>query len=194
MEICPHHLLIDLERARQIGPYARCAPPIRERALVESMWRFAARGEIDCLISDHSPYTVEEKLCGADDVFEAGLGCQVIQEMVPLTLSAWLHERGLPWSAFVRFASTRPAQILGLFPQKGTILPGSDADIVIVDSDSWWTVRAAEQQFSRSKWSPFEGYESRVRICRTLVRGETVYDSGEIRAEPGFGSSLWPPR
>jgi dihydroorotase-like cyclic amidohydrolase len=96
----------------------------------------------------------------------------------------------MPLDAFVRFSSTNAAEIVGLYPRKGTILPGSDADLVLWDLDAEWTVDAASQQFSKNPWSPFDGRAVRGRVVRTLVRGETVYADGEIRAEPGHGRFL----
>ena len=92
--------------------------------------------------------------------------------------------------AFVRFSSTNAARIVGLFPRKGSLRPGSDADIAIVDLDNEWEVDAKEQQFSKNPWSPFDGCKARARVVRTLVRGETVYAEGEILAEPGYGRFL----
>jgi allantoinase len=92
--------------------------------------------------------------------------------------------------AFARFSSTNAARISRMYPRKGTILPGSDADLVLYDLDAEWTVDAAHQQFSKNPWSPFEGRRSRCRVVRTLVRGETVYADGEIHVGPGFGRFL----
>jgi allantoinase len=190
MEICPHHLTLDLDDLVRLGPYGVCAPALRERELVERLWSYVLDGTADCLISDHSAYTLEEKEGGWDDIFEALLGCQVIQETVPVTLDEAYHRRGMPLDAFVRFASTSPARIAGLYPRKGTLLPGSDADIAIFDLDSEWVVDAKSQQFSKNPWSPFDGRALRARVVRTLVRGETVYADGEILAEPGSGRFL----
>jgi dihydroorotase-like cyclic amidohydrolase len=96
----------------------------------------------------------------------------------------------MPLDAFVRFASTNAARIVGLYPRKGTILPGSDADLVLWDLDAEWTVDAAAQQFSKNPWSPFDGRRIRGRVVHTLVRGETVFAAGEIHAEPGYGQFL----
>jgi dihydroorotase-like cyclic amidohydrolase len=141
-------------------------------------------------VSDHSAYTVEEKEPGWDDIFEALLGCQVIQETVPLVLDEAFHRRGMPLDAFVRFASPTAARITGMYPRKGTLLPGADADLALVDLDGEWVVDASSQQFSKNPWSPFDGRRVRARIVRTLVRGETVFADGEILAEPGSGRFL----
>jgi allantoinase len=190
MEVCSHHLLLDLDDLVRLGPYGRCAPALRDRALVERLWQHVLSGNANCLISDHAPYTREEKEPGWDDIFAAPLGLQNLQETVPTVLSEAVHERGMALDAFVRFSSTNAAEIVGLYPRKGTILPGSDADLVLWDLDAEWTVDAASQQFSKNPWSPFDGRAVRGRVVRTLVRGETVYADGEIRAEPGHGRFL----
>ena len=190
MEICPHHLTLDLDDLVRLGPYGVCAPALRERELVERLWSYVLDGTADCLISDHSAYTLAEKEGGWEDIFDALLGCQVIQETVPVVLDEAYHRRGMQLDAFARFASTTPARIAGLYPRKGTLLPGSDADIAIFDLDSEWVVDARSQQFSKNPWSPFDGRALRARVVRTLVRGETVYADGEIVAEPGSGRFL----
>jgi allantoinase len=190
MEICPHHLLLDLDDLVRLGPYGRCAPALRDRPLVEELWSFVLDGTADSLVSDHCAYTLEEKEPGWEDIFAAPLGCQVMQETVPLVLDEAFHRRGMRLDAFVRFASTNAARIVGLYPRKGSLLPGADADVVLVDLDAEWTVDAKAQQFSKNPWSPFEGCKARAKVMRTLVRGETVYAEGEILAEPGFGRFL----
>ena len=94
MEICPHHLLLDLDDLVRLGPYGACAPALRERALVERLWDSVRDGTADCLVSDHSAYTRAEKDAGWDDIFAAPLGCQVMQETMPLVLDEAYHRRG----------------------------------------------------------------------------------------------------
>jgi allantoinase len=190
MEICPHHLLLDLDDLVRLGPYGVCAPALRDRALVERLWDAVLDGTADCLVSDHSAYTLEEKEPGWDNIFDALLGCQVIQETVPLVLDEAYHRRGMPLDAFVRFSSTNGARIAGLYPRKGSLLPGADADLALYDLETEWVVDARSQQFSKNPWSPFDGRRVRARVVRTLVRGETVYADGEIVAAPGSGAFL----
>jgi len=189
-EVCPHHLLLDLDDAVGLGPLGCCAPPLRDRSLVEGMWSRVLAGRIDCLVSDHAAYTLEEKRTGYEDVFSTPLGCQVIQETVPVVLSEAVHRRGMALDAFVRFSSTNAARILGLHPRKGTLMLGADADLALWDLETEWTIDAAAQQFSKNPWSPFDGRALRARVRRTLVRGETVFADGEILAAPGHGRFL----
>ena len=100
------------------------------------------------------------------------------------------HRRGMPLDAFVRFSSTNAARIAGLYPRKGSLLPGADADLALYDLEGEWVVDAKSQQFSKNPWSPFDGRRVRARVVRTVVRGETVYADGEIVAEPGSGEFL----
>jgi allantoinase len=190
MEICPHHLLLDLDDLVRLGPYGVCAPALRDRVLVERLWDSVLDGTADCLVSDHSAYTRAEKDAGHDDIFRSPLGCQVMQETVPLVLDEAYHRRGMSLEAFVRFASTNAARISGTYPRKGTLQPGADADVVLYDLEREWTVDAGAQQFSKNPWSPFDGRCARARVVRTLVRGETVYADGEIVAAPGSGRFL----
>jgi allantoinase len=190
MEICPHHLLLDLDDLVRLGPYGMCAPALRDRSLVERLWTYVLDGTADCLVSDHCAYTIEEKEAGWDDIFAAPLGCQVMQETVPLVLDEAFHRRGMALDAFVRFSSTNAARIAGLYPRKGSLLPGADADLAIYDLEGEWQVDARKQQFSKNPWSPFDGRRVRARVVRTLVRGETVYVDGDIVAEPGSGRFL----
>jgi allantoinase len=190
MEICPHHLLLDLDDLVRLGPYGVCAPALRERALVERLWESVRDGTADCLVSDHAASTLAEKNAGWNDIFDSPLGCQVMQETVPLVLDEAYHRRGIPLDAFVRFSSTNAARISGTYPRKGTLQPGADADIALYDLEHEWQVDSATQQFSKNPWSPFDGRRARARVVRTLVRGETVYADGEILAAPGSGRFL----
>ena len=111
-------------------------------------------------------------------------------DLLPLVLDEAYHRRGMTLDAFARFSSTNPARIAGLYPRKGTLVPGSDADLALYDLETEWTVDAGSQQFSKNPWSPFDGRRVRARVVCTLVRGETVYADGEILAEPGSGRFL----
>ena len=107
-----------------------------------------------------------------------------------MVLDEAYHRRGMTLDAFVRFSSTNAARTVGIYPRKGTLLPGADADIAVYDLEHEWVVDAKTQQFSKNPWSPFDGRRARARVVRTLVRGETVFVDGEIVAEPGSGRFL----
>lgn len=192
VETCPQYLALDEEDLRRLGPFGRCAPAIRPRSEVEGLWRFVADGTLDVLSSDHCGYTIESKEAGLDDIWQAPLGLSGIQTMYPVAFDEMLHRRGLDLATFVRLSATNPARIFGLYPRKGTLQVGADADIAIYDPDATWTVRGSDM-LHRNKWTPFEGREVRGRVVRTLVRGRTVFlHDGEpiVTAEPGHGRFL----
>lgn len=188
-ETCPHYLLFDENDFDRIGPAAKCAPPLRARRAVEALWQCVLTGQVDTIASDHSPCLWEEKERGQQDVWAAWGGVSGLQTLLPALLTEGVHRRGLAPSALVRMAAANPARIFGLYPQKGSLLPGSDADLVVVDPAREWTL-SASQLFYKNQHSAFEGYSFRGRVEQTWVRGAAVYRAGEIVASPGSGQLL----
>jgi len=186
VETCPSYLLMDLDDYIRLGPYAKCLPPLRSRTDVESLWDHVSREEIDFIASDHAPYTHEEVEAGQKDIWRAPNGVASNQVMLPLLLDEAVNRRGLKLDAFARLTSTNAAKRFGLYPQKGTILPGSDADLAIYDVHNPWTVDE-RSMFSRQKRTPYHGKECAVRLETTIVRGVTVFNRGEICVASGYG-------
>ncbi len=189
VETCPQYLLLDLEDFERIGPRAKCAPPIRSRDHVEALWECVLDGHVDTIGSDHSPCTAQDKDIGYTDIWQAWGGISGIQTMLPGLLTEGVHKRGLSLPLLTRMVSANPARIFGLYPQKGALLPGSDADLIIVDPDRTWTL-ANEDLYYRNPHSAFTGFEFQGWVERTFVRGVTVCENGVITAEPGFGQLL----
>ena len=189
VETCPHYLFFDEDDFVRIGPAAKCAPPIRSRAEVESLWDCVLAGMVDTIASDHSPCPTADKVKGSEDIWKAWGGITGVQLMLPAMLTEGYHKRGLPLPALVKLMCGNPARIFGLYPQKGTLLPGSDADVVVVDLDKSWTL-AAEDLFSKHQQSAYVGYTFQGKVDRTIVRGVTVYQDGKIMIEPGYGRLL----
>jgi allantoinase len=186
VETCPHYLLLDEEALVRLGPVAKCAPPLRPRAAVEGLWRQVLGGTIDFLASDHSPCPPEEKSRGADNVWDAWGGITGVQTLLPLTVSEGVHGRGLSWDRLVSLTSTNAAKLFGLFPQKGSLLPGADADVVILDPVREWTV-TADRLLYRHPQTPYLGWTVRGWVDRVLVRGRMVVEDGEVVGTPGYG-------
>ena len=153
---------MDLDDLARLGPYARCAPAIRERAEVDGLWPLVVDGSIQALSSDHSPYIHYEKDAGHEDIFRATLGLNIIQCMLPGVADEGFHRRGLSLTAFARLTASEPARILGLYPRKGSIQVGADADLALWDLDREWEVRR-EDLLSRHPWTPLEGRRLRGR-------------------------------
>jgi allantoinase len=192
LEHTMHHLTLDIGEAQALGPWARCAPPLRSRATVERLWERLTGGAPAQLACDHSAYTRAEKLAGRGDVFVAGMGIQSLQESIPFFLDAALHDRGFDLVRCADLIAGQAARTLGLSPAKGAIAVGADADLGLWDLDSPWTVDAAAQHRSVNRWSPLDGRRCRVRLVRSLVRGRTGALDGEALAPPGWGRFVVP--
>lgn len=188
-ETCPHYLLLDEDDLVRIGPNARCGPPFRPRATVDALWGDVLTDRVDAVASDHCPYRPERKAAGLASVWEAGMGLTGIETMLPLFLTEAVGRRGLPLTAVARLLSTGPARIAGLYPRKGVIAVGADADLALCNLDAPWTVRGAAFQ-GLGTWSAFEGMTATTRVIRTLVRGRTVQNEGRPGVEPGYGTML----
>jgi allantoinase len=191
VETCPHYLALDEDDLARLGPYGKCAPPLRPRPLVEELWREVLAGRVDLIASDHSPCPPEDKERGRDDIWQAWGGLHGVQTLLPVLLGEGVHQRGLSLPLLARLTSAAPARRFGLYPRKGALLVGSDADLDIVDLDAEWTLEAS---MLKARWpvSPFLGRRFRGRVETTLVRGTVVYRDGETVAETGFGRRLLP--
>jgi allantoinase len=188
LETCPHYLALDEGDLARLGAIAKCAPPLRAREVVDSLWRSLLAGEIDWVASDHSPCPPDSK---RGDVWRAWGGISGVQTMLPVLLDAAVHRRGLALPRLVALTAANPARRFGLYPRKGALLPGSEADLTLVDLSSEWILGQADLH---TRWpiSPFVGRTFRGRVVATLVRGTTVYRQGEVLARPGFGRLLHP--
>ena len=185
-ETCPHYLFFDQQDFERIGPAAKCAPPIRSRELVEELWQCVADGLVDVIGSDHSPCTWDLKENGMTNIWKAWGGVSGLQSTLPALLTEGVHKRGLPLTSLVRMLSANPARLYGLDDHKGAIREGLDADLIVVDLDREWTL-TEDQLFYKNKHSAYVGYSFKGKVVQTLVRGKTVYQDGEITADPGYG-------
>lgn len=189
-ETCPHYLTFTADDVDSVGAALKCAPPIRQKDR-EQLWRLLAtpsrmRPLIEYVASDHSPCTAALKTQGDDDIFAAWGGVSGVQSLLPTMLTEGVHARGLSLVALGLLTATRPAKRLGLWPRKGEIGPGSDADLVLVDLDREWTLTQDALQ-TRSGISPYVGRRFKGAIARTIVRGRTVYLDGKVTGAPGDG-------
>ena len=116
-------------------------------------------------------------------------GSPSLETLVPITYHEGISERGLPPSWFARVLSENPARLFGLYPRKGTIQPGSDADLLVIDPDAEWTI-AARDLIGRAGLTPYAGRRVRGRPWMTFLRGEMLLRDGELVAEPGLGQYL----
>jgi allantoinase len=193
-ETCPQYLMLDTDDLVRLAGFARCAPALRERTEVDAIWDHVLDGTIDLVCSDHCPYTVESKQAGSDDIFLAPLGLSGVQTLLPAFFSEAVVKRGLPVERFVSLIAANPARIFGLYPRKGTLAIGADADIALLDPTTTWRV-TVDDALHKQKWTPYEGKEITGRVVRTIRRGETIFDDrrqgdDRITARPGSGRFL----
>ena len=178
-ETCPHYLALDEDDAVRIGMVAKCSPPIREREEVEALWRVLLGGEVDLVSSDHSPSPPELK--EGDDAFAAWGGIAGAQTLLRVLLTEG-PRRGVSLPDVARLTAEAPSRRFRL-AGKGSLSPGADADLTLVDLGVEETVTGAEL-LSRHHASPFLGRRLRGRVVRTIVRGSTVCVDGVMVAVP----------
>ena len=187
VETRPLYLHLTSERMR--GPDAPLhvgQPPLRESEDREAMWRGVAEGAIDVLATDHAPWTREQKLDPSLTITRLRPGVSDLQFMLPMFFSEGVHGRKLPLTRFAEMTSTNAARIFGLYPKKGAIREGSDADITIWDPNRSAQVLAANDR-SKSDYSVYEGWKVTGWPVMTLRRGEVVYDGGSNTGMAGTG-------
>jgi allantoinase len=192
IETCPQYLYLSEEALIQHGPYAKCNPPLRTRAEVDAMWRFVQDGTVDTIGSDHSPFTAEEKEKGLENIFNAPSGFPGLETRLPLMLTA-IKEGRISLAQAVNLLSTNPSRIFGLYPRKGTIKIGADADLALVNLDEPFTLHHSNMLTkSRDASRVYDGWKLYGRVLKTFVRGKLVFDEGRIVAEPGWGQWVTP--
>ncbi|MCY3750219.1 MAG: dihydroorotase family protein [Gammaproteobacteria bacterium] len=179
-EVTIGHLVLDTESPS--GALAKVNPPIRPRTDVEYLWEMLLDGKLDWVVSDHACCRHELKVDAAEpgNVFLAKSGFGGTEYLLPALISEGTR-RGLSLNRIAELTSYNPARRFGL-NGKGDIAPGCDADLVLVDPDESWVVRAQESP-STQGYTPFEGIELSARVKQTWLRGRLIYD-GNVVGEP----------
>jgi allantoinase len=191
IETCPHYLTLSRDELTRSGVWAVCQPPLNAEDAVEGLWEALRLDLIDTIGSDHCAYTWEQK--NPADRWHVAPGINGLQVSLPVLLDGALR-RGVPLATVARVFSANPARRFSLAPRKGAVLPGADADLVLVDLRRTTEV-AAGALFTRCPGTVYDGMSFAGRVVRTMVRGTTVYvDDGRprIEVEPGFGRFLRP--
>jgi dihydropyrimidinase len=192
-ETCPQYLTLDDGVMRTLGPLAKVAPPLRTPADREQLWRALAAGDLATIGSDHSGHARATKERGRDDVFgDVPFGAATIETMLPLLLSFGLADGRLAPERLAALTSANAARIFGLYPRKGAIEPGSDADLVLVDRDGESTVDAGLHH-DRSGYSLYDGWQLRGAVRTVIARGAVIARDGEVVGQEGRGRYLLRP-
>lgn len=189
--VVPHFMLDKTyaERPGVEGMKHVMSPPLRERSNQRALWDALAQGFIDTVATDHCPFDTSQKLLGKDAFTQIPNGIPGIEERVNLLYTYGVKRGTLDLHRFVDAASTRAAKLFGLFPRKGTIAVGSDADLVVFDPDYKATITATTQQVN-CDYNGFEGMEIDGRPSVVTVRGKVQVRDGRFIGERGRGKLL----
>lgn len=192
-ETCPQYLFLtadDLDREGMTGSMFCCSPPPRDRQSQEAMWRGIVNGTFQVVSSDHAPFRFDEtgKLSkGPNTPFKyIANGVPGLELRMPLLFSEGVLKGRIDIHRFVDVTATRAAKVFGIFPQKGTIAVGSDADIAIWDSKREVIIRS-ELLHDNAGYTPYEGRQITGWPVTVVSRGRIVVHEGELRAERGSG-------
>lgn len=189
-ETCPHYLFLSMDDAARAGGNAlRVKPPVREAGHAGPLFEALASGLIDMISTDHAPHLQDEKRQAS--IWLTAPGFPGVETSMRLMLTQ-VVAGVITLADYVRMACEAPARAFGLYPRKGSLLPGTDADIVLVDMNAAGIIRGADLH-SIGNVTPFEGMATMGMAVMTLVRGRVVAEAGRIVADHGWGRALSAP-
>jgi dihydropyrimidinase len=196
-ETCPQYLLLTEKEMEAWGPLAKIGPPLRPvgGGDGDALWGGSREGYIATVASDHSPRRKELKEPGWKNIFVDDKGNPIpfgspsIETLLPLMWSEGVAKRGLPVTWLARVMAENPARIFGLYPRKGAIRVGADADLTIIDPDADGTIKVADHH-GIAGWTLYEGWKSRGRPWMTVLRGQVLLNQGRLEQKPGYGRYL----
>lgn len=185
IETCPQYLEFTCDvYKREDGRNFVCSPPIKGQESQDALWNAIRQGLIDTVATDHCPFQSDEKDWGKDDFTKIPNGCAGVENLYPYMLSS-ANEGKISFNRAVELCATNPARIFGC-TQKGSLVPGKDADIVLYDPAKEFTISVSNMHsdYDHTIW---EGKTLKGYPVQTYVRGRLVYDNGSFVGEPGFG-------
>jgi len=191
-ETCPQYLFLDSERYEGNnfeGAKYVCSPPIRPKWHQEHLWRGLALGDLQVVSTDHCPFCMkDQKILGQDDFSKIPNGMPGIETRLFL-LYQGVREKKLTLNRFVDIVATTPAKLFGLYPRKGTIAAGSDADVLLWDPEREVSLNQ-ETLHMRVDYSAYEGVTVKGGPAKVFSRGELLVDDGKFVSKPGRGSFI----
>lgn len=187
VEVCVHYLTLDEDDMIRVKAFGKINPPLRPRKMVEEMWGHVAAGHIDFVSTDHSPWPVEVK--SNPNIFKNASGAPGLESLIPAFLTG-CEQHGLPVTTAAKLLSEGPAKYFLLYPKKGVLREGSDADLAIVEPGKF--VFDGKKTVTVADWSPYDGKEFICRVAATYLRGKKVWDGQKVLAKPGDGKFLRP--
>jgi dihydropyrimidinase len=192
-ETCPQYLYLSLENMDTPGfegaKYV-FTPPLREKWHQEKLWQGLAKDDLQVVSTDHCPFCYkEQKELGKDDFTKIPNGGPGIEHRLSLVFSGGVHGKRFSINRFVQLVSTAPAKLFGLYPRKGTVAVGSDADLIVFDPDEEQTI-SVKTHHMRVDYSMFEGIRVKGIPKTVLSRGRTIVDNGRFTGKAGAGEFI----
>lgn len=178
-ETCPHFLFLDADDFERIGPVMKVYPPVKRKSDREALWQGLKEGVISVIGSDHAPHTIEEK---TGDIFSMPAGMCSVETMLPLMLNEVSHGR-ITFPFVVQKLAENPAKMFNIYPQKGHLNSGADADLVIVDLNKYQEIRN-ERLHSKQPLTAFHGLDILGWPVATFLRGQQIARQGESLGGP----------
>ncbi|MGY3087655.1 dihydropyrimidinase [Hymenobacter sp. UYAg731] len=191
VETCIQYLLLDarLYEDEANGAKVVMSPPLREKKDQATLWAGINQGLVNVLGTDHCPFLWEQKLLGKDDFSKIPNGHPAVEHRMELLFSEGVIKGKITLNKFVEITSTNAAKIFGMFPRKGTISIGADADLVIFDPNKKHTI-SADTHHMNCDYSAYEGWELTGKIDTVLLRGKVAVDAGEAKVGKGYGQFI----
>ncbi len=188
LETCPHYLAFSKDDVEQYGPFLKVNPSLKSERERERLWDAVADGTIDLIASEQFPTYRENRERGWENIWEPYAGLPTIETMLEYLVTDGVHTGRISWARLQELVCAAPARSAGVYPQKGALQVGADADIALIDERDW-TVSAEDLEFVGG-WTPFEGWEFSARIARVISGGAVAAVGHDVRAEPGDGEFL----
>ena len=191
-ETCPQYLFLSYDNYEEPdfgGSKYVMSPPLRDKAKQDQLWRGLAFNDLQAIATDHCPFCMKEKRLGQNDFSKIPNGAPGIETRMSLVYDGGVRTGRISLNRFVELTSTSPAKIFGLFPRKGTIAPGSDADIVVFDPNRTITLSVGTLHMNVD-YNPYEGRQVTGATDTVLSRGRLVIENGKFVGRAGAGSFI----
>ena len=192
-ETCPQYLLLDeskYELENNEGLKYIMSPPLRSTENCEALWKGIKDGYIETIATDHCPFSFNrDKQLGKEDFTKCPNGAPGVEERIPLIFSEGVMKNRISINKFVEVCCTNPAKIFGLYPKKGTIAVGSDADITIIDPNKE-VVLTTDKLHSNVDYTAYEGFNLKGYPIFTILRGKVISKDGEFVGDKGYGKYI----
>jgi dihydropyrimidinase len=194
VETCTQYLTLTDSKYEEKGPIEGLkylmSPPLRKEEDVEALWKAVANGDIQVIATDHCPFLFEtDKLDGKDDFTKAPGGAPGVEERVRVIFSEGVMKNKITLQKFVEVMCTNPAKIFGMYPKKGALIPGADADILIIDGEKE-EVLSKENTKSNCDYCTYEGMKVNGIVNMVFSRGKLVAKDNDFLGEKGYGKFI----